>query len=130
MSGAKQHSEASGPERVAPPERILRREPGSIGFEWPKSRTAWSDPDMAPLMARLVKLEGILHQFVKRLNSETALDLALAAQREVLIHAKMPELEEPCDPLDELCKANYENESDDAWLAQISGIIADSSSEE
>ena len=55
---------------------------------------------------------------------------ALAAEREVLIHAKMPELEEPCDPLDELCKANYENESDDAWLAQISGIIADSSSEE
>ena len=57
-------------------------------------------------------------------------EAALAAQREVLIHAKMPELEEPCDPLDELCKANYENESDDAWLAQISGIIADSSSEE
>ena len=55
---------------------------------------------------------------------------ALAAEREVLIHAKMPELAEPCDPLDELCKANYENESDDAWLAQISGIIADSSSEE
>ena len=55
---------------------------------------------------------------------------ALAAEREVLIHAKMPELAEPCDPLDELCKANYENESDDAWLAQISGIIADSSSED
>ena len=57
-------------------------------------------------------------------------EAALAAEREVLIHAKMPELAEPCDPLDELCKANYENESDDAWLAQISGIIADSSSEE
>jgi broad specificity phosphatase PhoE len=71
----------------------------------------------------------------RRAEEEAALkaaadEAALAAQREVLIHAKMPELEEPCDPLDELCKANYENESDDAWLAQISGIIADSSSEE
>ena len=35
MSGAKQHPEANGPERVAPPERILRREPERIGFEWP-----------------------------------------------------------------------------------------------
>ena len=71
----------------------------------------------------------------RRAEEEAALraaaeEAALAAQREVLIHAKMPELEEPCDPLDELCKANYENESDDAWLAQISGIIADSSAEE
>lgn len=52
-------------------------------------------------------------------------DAALAAQREVLIHDKMPELAAPCDILDDLCNANYENESDDAWLAQISGIMAD-----
>ena len=60
----------------------------------------------------------------RRAEEEAALkaaadEAALAAQREVLIHAKMPELEEPCDLLDELCKANYENESDDAWLARI-----------
>ncbi len=35
MSGAKQHPEASSPERVEPPLRILRRDPDRIGFEWP-----------------------------------------------------------------------------------------------
>lgn len=35
MSGAKDHPDANGPERVEPPVRILRREPERIGFEWP-----------------------------------------------------------------------------------------------
>ena len=95
----------------------------------PQAKEAWLKYKVSARKRR--EAEAVQRKAEEEAALKAAADeAALAAQREVLIHAKMPELEEPCDPLDELCKANYENESDDAWLAQISGIIADSSSEE
>ena len=95
----------------------------------PQAKEAWLKYKVSARKRR--EAEAAQRRAEEEAELQAAADeAALAAQREVLIHAKMPELEEPCDPLDELCKANYENESDDAWLAQISGIIADSSSEE